>query len=246
MSKPIIGIPGNKIATQNSSSEPVERAYVNVACVRAIEENGGVPVLLPTPQNPELMLPALRLCDGLLFPGGDDVDPALYGEEPHPLLEKVFPELDAFWIYAALYAEQNALPVLGICRGLQVLNVAHKGTLYQDLSLMEGTILSHRQEGSRSTPVHQVAVEPGTHLHRILGTNSVRTNSLHHQAAKLPGEGLVVSARSEDGVVEALESTDGRVIAVQWHPEEHLDNLPCMSHLFQNLCKRAAERRAKP
>ena len=241
--QPIIGILGNVRRDPDPDFVSVDRSYTNTACVRAIDGNGGVPVILPVPEDPRLSDPALALCDGLLFPGGWDLDPRHYGEPPHATLGPVLPELDAFWFHAAAYASEHRVPMLGICRGMQLLDVACGGSLYQDIGEREEKNLLHAQQLRRDTPTHRVLIEPDSRLRRILEAESVYTNTLHHQSVKALGKGLVLTARAEDGVVEAFESPDGLIVAVQWHPEDLLRTIPVMNRLFLDLCGRAQERR---
>ena len=243
MSKPIIGILGSVRRDPDPDFVSADRNYTNTACIRAIDRNGGVPILVPVPEEPRMSEPALALCDGLLFPGGWDVDPRHYGEPPHATLGPVLPELDAFWFYAAAYAAEHRIPMLGICRGMQLLNVACGGSLYQDIGERAEKNLLHAQQLRRDTPTHKVLIEPGSRLDRILGAGSVYTNTLHHQSVKDLGKGLAIAARAEDGVVEAIESPDGLIVAVQWHPEDHLKTAPVMNRLFEDLRDRALERR---
>lgn len=244
MKKPIIGILGSVRLDPDPSFVSADRNYTNTTCVRAIDRNGGVPILIPVPEDLKLSDPALALCDGLLIPGGWDVDPRHYGEPPHATLGPVIPELDAFWFHATAYAMDHRVPMLGICRGMQLLNVACGGSLYQDISERDGKNLLHVQQLRRDTPTHRVLIEPASRLRRILDTESVYTNTLHHQSVKALGKGLAITARTEDGVVEAFESPDGLIMAVQWHPEDHLTTAPVMNRLFMDLCDRAAERRS--
>ena len=244
MSRPVIGILGHIQGDPSAAFGIVCRNAVNVACVRSIERNKGVPIMLPVPERPELMDPVLGLCDGLLFPGGLDVDPRCYGEPPHKDIGPFIPEMDAFWLYAASYAMSRRIPMLGICRGMQLLNVACGGTLYQDLGERERESFLHVQSLRRETPTHRVLIKSGTHLFRILNAEAPYVNSMHHQAVKELGKGLILTAHAEDGVIEGIESPDGLIVAVQWHPEDLLETAPIMHNLFRDLAKRAAERQA--
>lgn len=240
MAKAIIGILGSVLGTEGVSGETVKRGFANDMCVRAVAENGGTPVILPFVANPALMESAFALCDGLLLPGGCDVDPSFYGEGPHAGLGEVDRALDAFWFHAVEHARRRRIPLLGLCRGMQLLNVAWGGTLYQDLGEREGAGLEHRQRAPRRVTTHAVHIEPGTRLSRILGEDTVPTNTMHHQAVRGPGPGLVVSARASDGVIEGIETPDGLLVGVQWHPEDLIDSVPLMNRLFQDLAARAA------
>jgi len=159
--------------------------------------------------------------DGLLLTGGDDVNPALYGEAPHATYDVSEPGRDAFEIDLVRRALATDLPVLAICRGLQVLNVALGGTLIQDIPSEPAMLLAHDAEGLPTTLAHTVAVTPGSSLAALVGPDDTRAvNSRHHQAVRALGEGLVVTATSPDGVIEAAELPAARFcVGVQWHPE---------------------------
>lgn len=243
--KPVIGILGSIMETKNAlSGEMVKRNFTNDTCVRSIAENGGIPLIIPfvkeREDEPELMERIFAMCDGMLFPGGCDVDPCFYGEEPHEKLGKTHHDLDVFWFGAARYAKEHGLAIMGICRGMQLLNVAWGGSLYQDMSEQDTKVeIEHVQHTFRHALTHAVRAEPGTRLANILGTEPIMTNSMHHQAVKKTGAGLVVSAHAEDGTTEAIESADGQLLAVQWHPEDLLESAPVMNKLFQDFVSRA-------
>ncbi|HEX5635395.1 MAG TPA: gamma-glutamyl-gamma-aminobutyrate hydrolase family protein [Gemmatimonadales bacterium] len=164
---------------------------------------------------------ALTGVEGLLLTGGDDVDPALYGEAPHPTFDVSEPGRDAFEIDLVRRALAADIPVLAICRGLQVLNVALGGTLVQDIPSEPGAWLQHDAEGPPNTLAHTVTVAPGSCLASLLGPDETRgVNSRHHQAIRAVGHGVVVTAVSPDGVIEAAEVPYARFcVGVQWHPE---------------------------
>ena len=134
--------------------------------------------------------------------------------------------------------------MLGICKGSQLLNVLMGGSLYQDLSLKGPDCIRHLQLGRRDYLTHQIRVEEGTRLSRLLGSGVCMTNSMHHQSVKELGKGLRASAYANDGVIEAIEDQDGLMVGVQWHPESLLESAPAMNHLFSDLCGRAMERKA--
>lgn len=204
--------------------------------VRAIEQAGGLPMLL-APGRPDDAGELLGRLDGLVLSGGSDVDPALYGEETHATVTQVFRERDEFEIALCREALRQDLPLLAICRGHQVLNVARGGTLVQDIPSELTGSGNHDPERERWEPAHDVRVEPGTRLHRILGRERVEVNSFHHQAVKTLGERLVASAWSMvDGVVEGIEAEDRRfAVGVQWHPEALWNRSPSFQSLFEAL-----------
>jgi putative glutamine amidotransferase len=200
---------------------------------RSVARSGAAPVVLP-PLPADHAAALLERVDGLLLSGGVDVDPALYGQPRHPKLGRVDRERDDFELALAREALRRDLPILAICRGQQLLNVATGGTLYQDLpSQLEGA-LGHEAAGRRTRLSHPVEVTPGSKLAEILGPGPLSVNSFHHQAVERLGDGLVVSGRSPaDGVIEAVEM-NGRsfVVAVQWHPESFWNEAVSFQALF--------------
>jgi putative glutamine amidotransferase len=180
--------------------------------------------------------------------GGSDLDPGYYGEEPVPELGVTLPERDTFEMALLEHALRRQIPILGICRGMQVLNVALGGTLYQDLpSQMDHMVLlGHRQETPKWQPTHEVEVDGGSKIAKILGTDELKVNSYHHQAIKDLAFGLVAVACAPDGVIEAVESSDLAkrwMIGVQWHAEAMRDAGPEHQKLFEAHVS-AAERHA--
>lgn len=184
----------------------------------AVAQLGGLPLLLGN-LEPELAEAYLEDADGVLLTGGVDVDPDFYGAEPHPLLGLVDLPRDRFELALFGAARAKGVPVLGVCRGHQLINVALGGTLHQHLPALAGNV-QHEQLEIGGTPSHGVALELGSALALAFGAAQVRTNSYHHQAVDKPGRGLRVVGQSADGTVEALESSEGSfVLGVQWHPE---------------------------
>lgn len=189
--------------------------------VYAVEKAGGIPVLLPRLKAMQELDPLLATLDGVLVTGGHDVDPKNYGTRMIGQCGRIIPERDKMDLYITRYALANKKPFLGICRGIQILTTALGGTLYQDLE-SEGGYLKHFMGNSpREYSVHKNLVEKDSLLYTILCNDSVEVNSYHHQAVKNPGTKLKVTARSEDGVIEAVELKDAEVftLGVQWHPE---------------------------
>lgn len=210
--------------------------------VRSVEGAGGLPLVL-APGRPEDAPELLDHVEGLLLSGGSDVDPALYGAAPHPKLGRVVRERDEFELALAREALERDLPLLAICRGHQVLNVATGGTLVQDIpSELTGDV-GHDSRRRRWEPAHMVQVNEGTRLREILGRSTVSVNSFHHQAIERVGRGLLVSACSiGDRLVEAVEMPDRRfVLGVQWHPEAYWNREDGFQTLFAALV--AASRR---
>jgi len=225
VTKPVVGL------TLGDGDKPGFHA-MRLDYVRSVEQAGAVPVLLP-PVRAEDLPALLDRLDGVLLSGGVDVDPVLYAQVPHPRLGKVNRGRDEFELALTREALRRDLPILAICRGHQVLNVAAGGTLVQDIaSLVEGA-MQHDASGPRWRRSHPVELISPSRLREILGQDRVSVNSFHHQAVGRIGRGLVVTARCpDDGVVEGLEMPSRRfVVAVQWHPESFW-NRP---HSFQSL-----------
>ena len=226
MTRPVVGV------TLGDGDEPGVHA-MREDYVRSVEQSGAVPVVLP-PVSSEDVPALLDRLDGVLLSGGVDVDPALYGQEPHPRLGRVNRRRDDFELALVGEALRRDLPILAICRGQQVLNVAAGGTLVQDIpSLVEGGA-KHDGKGPRWRRAHAVEVTAPSRLREILGRDAVPVNSIHHQAVERVGDGLVVTARCpEDGVVEGLERPASHfVVAVQWHPESFWNREDSFQRLF--------------
>lgn len=198
-----------------------ERVTLNTAYVRALDRAGLVPLALPTMLAADRAVAALHgsAVRGLVLTGGEDVEPARYGAAPHPKLEDTDPARDAAELALIAAARERGLPILAICRGIQILNVAFGGTLYQDLGSERPGPVNHTGDDSR----HAVRVEPGSLLERTLGTRAATVNSRHHQAIRTLASGLRAVAWADDGVIEAAEPLDAAgpwMLAVQWHPED--------------------------
>ena len=212
--KPLIGLCGSVDAEQ--TQQFLLRDYFS-AVLRA----GGLPVLLSMDMDEEARADCLSRLDGLMLAGGNDVDPTCYCENPVRELGEVNSLRDGFELALLPQAMKLDMPVLGICRGIQVMNVALGGTLYQDLPTQRAdSRLIHRQEKPYDKPSHAVSIRDGSLLSNILGTNSFCVNSMHHQAVRDVAPALHTCAQAEDGVTEAVESDDRSFfLGVQWHPE---------------------------
>lgn len=211
--RPLIGITSvYKVDKESGSGSTL----VNFAYVKAVAENSGVPVVLPTISGVEILQRYVEELDGLVLVGGADIPPSAYGQQPHETV-KVVPsqrydferKLISLWL-------SSDKPLLGVCLGMQFTNVVAGGTLIQDIPSQVGTKVVHRGD----KVYHWVKIEPDSFLAKILGTNKAFVYSNHHQAVKDVGKGLKIVARSDDGVIEALERIDGEFgLFVQWHPE---------------------------
>lgn len=237
---PLIGVPTLEIPRGDRPA----RFGINQSYVRALEAAGAAPVLIPLLEDPDRLRAIYGRLDGILFPGGADVDPAAYHEEPIGNLNLVEPRRDRVEIALARWAVQDDLPTLGICRGQQLLNVALGGSLYQDLRYQGVTSLEHAGKDGRARDalVHAVRLDQDSQLAQMLDETEVKVNSLHHQAVKDVAPLLRVIGRAEDGVIEALEARDRRfLITVQWHPEE-IAAIPWVQALFRGFVQAASSR----
>lgn len=237
--KPIIGITGNMLIEENGIFPGIERAYVNNDYVEAVVLAGGIPVILPILKGEGILEKLLETVDGVLISGGFDINPLTYGEEPSKELEFIYPDRDEFDLNLIRIANKLGKPILGICRGLQILNVAFGGTLYQDISHIEGNYIKHFQSTKNNAATgHTVEIVQGTIIGSILGESAV-VNSFHHQAVKKLADGFTVTARSKDGIIEAIEKKgDPFTVGVQWHPEKMISGGSIeMLEVFKKLAK---------
>lgn len=212
--KPLIGI--------TASMEKEEKSHsVNDINVQAIVRAGGIPVLLPNIQTDDDIAHLANQIDGLYATGGYDVDPLLFGEEPHPELGTVTPTRDHFELAITKKILEQNKPFLGVCRGAQILNIATGGAIYQDIfAQADGNLLQHSQKSESKYGSHYVQVEQGSLLYKLTQEERLTVNSFHHQACSKVVAPMVVSATSSDDIIEAIESKDHDfVLGVQWHPE---------------------------
>lgn len=216
MSAPRIAVSGLVRQVQQ-----VDRTGVNADYVTAVLEGGGLPLVLSPLLGAGRAVEALHGCGGLLLSGGADIDPVRYGTAPSPALGALEPIRDDFELALLAAARAQRLPILAICRGLQLVNVAAGGTLWQDLPTERPGPVAHEQAAPPSSPTHAVRIEPGSRTAEALGNGSLRVNSTHHQAIRDLGRGLRATGWAEDGIIEAVESSGSGewLVGVQWHPE---------------------------
>ncbi|HLO01721.1 MAG TPA: gamma-glutamyl-gamma-aminobutyrate hydrolase family protein [Symbiobacteriaceae bacterium] len=229
-SLPLIGISGwfhrNEIRDLRGVSLPY---------MQAVDQAGGLPVLLPPGLSQRALTEWLGRLDGLVMTGGGDLDPAYFGEAPHPLCDPPTPERDEFDMQLAQWVLETGKPTLAICRGMQVLAVADGGSLYQHIGE------EHRVRDRRHEVVHTATVEPGSLLGRLTGVQEIGVNSIHHQAVRSLSERFRVVARAADGTVEAYEAPGlPFCLAVQWHPEALAPQLAEHAALFRALIEAAS------
>lgn len=225
-----------------------DRTGVNAAYIRALRAAGGVPLVLSPLIGTSVAVSALTGIDGLLLTGGEDIDPSWYGAEPSPHLSAPSRDRDLFELALFAVARQQQLPVLGICRGIQLLNVALGGTLYQDLPSERPGAVEHRPDSPRDFRSHRVRLQPESRVAAALGTTSLTVNSSHHQAIKDLAPGLLATGWTDDELIEAIETPSNApwLLAVQWHPEEmHADPKAPELGLFAALVRAAGTARQR-
>ena len=236
--KKIIGISGNQLLQVTTAFEGNSVSYTPHNFVSGVQAAGASPLILPvgTEEDAERYV---SLIDGLILTGGHDVNPMHYGEAPHSKLQAIFPQRDLFDLALLKAAIKKGIPVLGICRGMQIVNVYYGGSLYQDLdSQYEQALIQHVQRSSFNIPIHMVSVEKDSYIAEITG-ESLMVNSFHHQALKEVGKGLRVVANSPDGIIEAVEDMGSNVVAIQWHPETMIPHDAVSQAFFNDLVARA-------
>ncbi len=202
------------------------RVRLTAAYVTALENAGLIPLIVPPLTSPDAAAAVLDSVAGLVLTGGGDIDPALYGEKRHEKVHSISAARDATEVALIKEAQERGTPVFAICRGIQILNVALGGTLVQDIPSQCETDIAHDEESARNSRTHEIAVEPDSLIAKAVGAEHLTVNSFHHQSVKRVADGMRVTARSPDGIIEGLESTDDSwwVMAVQWHPEEMTDS----------------------
>jgi putative glutamine amidotransferase len=220
------------------------RVRLAAAYVTALENAGLIPLIVPPLTSASAADAIIDSVSGLVLTGGEDVDPARYGEIRHEKVLSVNPARDATETALINAAKARSTPTFAICRGIQILNVALGGTLVQDISSQCDTGIAHDEDSPRDSRAHEISIEPGSRIARAVGTEHCSVNSFHHQSVKRIADGMKVTARSPDGVIEGIESTDEDwwVMGVQWHPEEMTDSPePWDRGLFKAFATRLGE-----
>lgn len=244
MKKPIIGISGSMIQEQSGAFAGYPHAYVNQDYVTSVIKNGGVPFIIPVNQDLTVIKRQVDQIDGLILTGGHDVDPHNYHEEPLPKLEATWPARDKFEFTLIKLSCQKTIPILGICRGIQIINTYYGGSLYQDSSYRPKTTYRHNQVVNPPQVTHTVKLEPNSKLAQIFGSSKFLVNSFHHQLINQLAPNFKATAHAGDGVIEGIEAQDyPYLIGIQWHPEMLHNSEPQMNQkIFGSLIKQASLR----
>lgn len=235
----IIGISAGLMKRVTLVNEQAPCHYVNDEYIAAVLRAGATPIILPITKDSGVIDSMLELVDGIILSGGEDVDPIYYGEEPSFKLGEVDVLRDEFDFMLLKKAAAKNMKILGICRGMQVMNVVFGGSLYQDLSHADNSYIKHNQGHSRSVPTHSINIEKGTFINEIYGSKT-RVNSFHHQAVKDIADNYIVSSKACDGIVESIEHRDKNkfIVGVQWHPEMMSKNIKSSQLLFDEFVDR--------
>jgi putative glutamine amidotransferase len=240
MSYPLIGL----TTYRHPNNQGLPLHSITEAYVRAVSSAGGIPVLIPLGLPEETLDQLLKRLDGILFSGGGDVQPERYGSTAHPLVDDVDDDRDRVEIHLLQRTVQQGLPFMGICRGLQLINVAFGGTLFEDILDQRPDSLKHRYypDWPRNYLAHDVQLEETSRLRRVLGAPSMPVNSLHHQGIRQLAAPLQAAAYATDGLIEAFELAQYPFgLAVQWHPEWLQEHLP-MQSLFREFVRAADDK----
>lgn len=242
MTKPLIGV----TSTVWRDEDRLRGYGIGLAYLHAVENAGGLPVMIAPNLHDDTLRQVYDRLDGLLLIGGGDVDPALYGqtESPSAALRSVDAARDSTEIALSRWALADNKPLLGVCRGVQVMNVALGGTLYRDLATERAGVVNHDLEnvGTFRLNGHAITVSDSSRLAVLLGSTALTVNSFHHQAVQTLGAGLLATATASDGLIEAVEQPDKRFfVGVQWHPEVMFDDSPAMQRLFGGLITASAQ-----
>ena len=245
--RPIVGVPTQTLQSLGGVSAEIPASWVmSQRYILTLVAAGAIPVMIPLVDD-ETVRGIYDELDAVFLPGGADIDPATYGKGPHPLCDKTDKERDRVELLLAKWAIDEGKPVLGVCRGMQLINVAAGGSLYQDLAEQLPGSLKHDYfpfngaSWTRDYLAHAVQVAPESRLSMLFGAGELPVNSMHHQGVREIGRDLVATATAPDGLVEALEGTgEGYVFAVQWHPEALTDGDAQMRALFRDFVTEAA------
>ncbi|MGL5151052.1 MAG: gamma-glutamyl-gamma-aminobutyrate hydrolase family protein [Clostridium sp.] len=239
MKKKIIGIVSSRTKFNENFRMGSFRSYIANDYVDRIAEEDAVPIILPLIKDMTIIREMIEICDGFILSGGDDLSPHLYNEEPtvyQGMIDELRDKIDFLIIEEAIKKNKG---VLGICRGMQAINVYFGGSLYQDITFNKSYSIEHVQKSDKSIATHGVNIVKETNLHNILG-DKVLVNSFHHQCIKELGENIIITARSNDGIIEGIElKNSNNIYGVQWHPEMMEDSLEMkkiFKYFIENNC----------
>ncbi|QGH33681.1 gamma-glutamyl-gamma-aminobutyrate hydrolase family protein [Gracilibacillus salitolerans] len=230
--KPVIGITSSIVSHNNIPSYNLHEKHI-----QSVMRAGGVPIIIPT--GPEPMAEVwVSICNGIILSSGEDIDPNSFGANPSPKIQNTNKKRDLTEIELVKYAQKHRKPILGLCRGVTMLNVALGGTVIQDIETSNPNPINHNQQAARPEPTHYIQIDETSRLYQILSSSNIQVNSIHHQAIDQLAPNLKKVAVAPDGVIEAVEAIDKTspmIIGVQWHPEEMASEDPSMQKLFDTF-----------
>ena len=230
--RPYIGVTASFF--ENEKNPPLSQQTVGRDYIRAVLQAGGIPIMIPAMQDETQIEVYAQMVDGLLLPGGEDVCPERYGQEPHEKLGKTSEVRDRTEFALVRRVTELGKPIFGICRGMQVLNVAFGGTLIQDIPSADAKYAQHFGDMEhRAKPWHAIMLEQGSRMYRIAGSERMEVNSFHHQAVDVVAPDFKVTAYSEEGIIEAIEHVSANIWGVQFHPENMAQEDPEFLKLFR-------------
>jgi putative glutamine amidotransferase len=249
--RPIVGIPTQTLQSLGGVSAEIPPSWVmSQRYIQTLTNAGALPWLIPLVSDDETLRGIYESLDAVFLPGGADIDPASYGTAPHAMCDKTDRDRDRVELALAKWAVADGKPVLGVCRGMQLINVALGGSLYQDLAAQFPNGIKHDyfpfggSGHARDYLAHDVRVTADSRLARLFGADAIKVNSMHHQGVRAVAAGLVPTAHAPDGLVEALEGTGpGYLLAVQWHPEALTERDDATRRLFAEFVEAAGESR---
>ncbi|MFC0470785.1 gamma-glutamyl-gamma-aminobutyrate hydrolase family protein [Halalkalibacter kiskunsagensis] len=227
--KPVIGI-SSSVEYHNE----IQSVLVHEKYTRSVIDAGGIPIVLPLATD-GMAEQLVSICHGLILTGGEDIDPYYYKAAPHPKLQKTNGKRDKLEIELVQYARKQNKPILAICRGVTIANVALGGTVIQDIEASLPNAINHSQKAARSEPTHDIHLDQTSRLFQIFDSQKIRVNSMHHQAIDELAPCLRKVATAPDGVIEAVEGKTPLLLGVQWHPEEMANDNRSMSLLFEEF-----------
>lgn len=227
--KPVIGITSSIVSHNNIPSY-----NLHVKHIESVIKAGGVPIIIPT--GPKVMAEVwVSICNGIILSSGEDIDPNSFGAHPSPKIQNTNRKRDLTEIELVKCAQKQSKPILGLCRGATMLNVAFGGTVIQDIETSNPNAINHNQQAARSEPTHYIQIDKMSRLYQIIGNSNIQVNSLHHQAIDQLAPNLKKVAVAPDGIIEAVEGADktsSMIMGIQWHPEEMASEDTTMQGLF--------------